>query len=85
MGLTEKQFAEMKAKIKGHVDNYPDLDAMVANGELIFKSGWYEATSKEALDKIGSYAREFRNGKNGNVQVKVSKMTKQFKSIASKL
>ncbi|MGH8390200.1 MAG: hypothetical protein ACRESJ_32780 [Pseudomonas sp.] len=52
MPLTEKDVADMKTLIKDRVANYPRLNEMVATGLLIYKSGWYEATGKEAYDAI---------------------------------
>jgi len=41
MPLTEKETVDLKKLIKDRVDNYPDLDGMVAAGSLSYKSGWY--------------------------------------------
>lgn len=51
MPITEKEIVDKKL-IKDRVDNYPDLEGMVAAGLLSYKSGWYEAKSKEAHDAI---------------------------------
>jgi hypothetical protein len=85
MALTKTEVADLKKKIKEHVDNYPDVDALVAAGRLIRKAGWYEAMDKEAFDAIAPYATGFRQLKNGKGQVKISKPTKRLKAQAAKL
>jgi len=65
MPLTQKEIVDLKKLIKDRVDNYPDLNGMVAAGRLIYKSGWYEATSKEAHDAIVQYATSIRVSRDG--------------------
>ena len=85
MSLTEKEMADLKRLIKDRVDNYPDLDGMIADGRLIYKSGWYEATSKEAYDTIIQYATSIRVSKTGKAQIKVAPASKRLKALAEKL
>lgn len=85
MPLTAKEIADLKRLIKERVDNYPDLEAMVANGQLTYKAGWYEPKNKEAFDAIAPYATSFRVGKDGKGAVKVSKQSKRLKTLADKL
>lgn len=85
MPLTEKDVADMKALIKDRVANYPRLNEMVATGLLIYKSGWYEATGKEAYDAIIQYATSIRVSKEGKAQVKIARESKRLKAIAAKL
>lgn len=85
MPLTEKEIADLKNLIKERVDNYPDLEAMVANGQLTYKTGWYEAKNKEAFDAIAPYATSFRVDKDGKAAVKVFKQSKKLKILADKL
>jgi hypothetical protein len=85
MSLTEKEMADLKKLIRAHVDNYPDLNEMVATGELTYKSGWYEAKSKEAYDAIIQYATSIRVSKDGKAQIKVARASKRLKALAEKL
>lgn len=85
MPLTPKEIADLKKLIKDRVDNYPDLDGMVAAGKLVYKSGWYEATSKEAHDAIVQYATSIRVSRDGKAQVKVARASKRLKVLADKL
>ncbi|CAG4892798.1 hypothetical protein [Paraburkholderia gardini] len=85
MQLTEKDIADLKKLIRDQVDNYPDLEGMVAAGKLTRKSGWYEATSKEAYDAIIQYATSVRVSKDGKAQIKVARASKQLKALAEKL
>ncbi|MFD1841278.1 hypothetical protein [Paracidovorax cattleyae] len=75
----------MKKLIKDRVDNYPDLDSMVAAGSLSYKSGWYEANSKEAHDAIVQYATSIRVSKEGRAQIKVAKQSKRLRALAERL
>lgn len=85
MPLTEKENEDLKKLIKDRVDNYPNLESMVAAGRLIYKSGWYEATSKEAYDAIIQYATSIRVSKEGKAQIKVARVSKRLKALAGKL
>ena len=85
MALTEKEVADLKRLIKDSVDNYPDLEAMVAAGKLTYKAGWYEPKNKEAFDAIAPYAISFRVNKDGKGSVKVAKRNKRLQSLANKL
>ncbi len=85
MPLTQKEIVDLKKLIKDRVDNYPDLNGMVAAGRLIYKSGWYEATSKEAHDAIVQYATSIRVSRDGKAQVKVARASKRLKVLADKL
>ena len=85
MPLTEKDVADMKTLIKDRVANYPRLNEMVAEGLLIYKAGWYEATSKEAYDAIIQYATSIRVSKEGKAQIKIARESKRLRAIAAKL
>lgn len=85
MSLTEKEMADLKKLIRDQVDNYPDLDGMVAAGRLTYTSGWYEAKSKEAYDAIIQYATSIRVSKDGKAQIKVARASKRLKALAEKL
>jgi hypothetical protein len=85
MPLTEKEIADLKKLIKDRADNYPDLEGMVAAGSLSYKSGWYEAKSKEAYDAIIQYATSIRVSKDGKAQIKVARQSKRLKALADKL
>ncbi len=85
MPLTEKEIEDLKKLIKERVDNYPDLEAMVANGQPTYKAGWHEPKNKEAFDAIARYATSFRVGKDGKGAVKVSKQNNRLKTLADKL
>jgi hypothetical protein len=85
MPLTGKEIADLKKLIKDRVDNYPDLEGMVAAGKLSYKAGWYEAKSKEAYDAIIQYAASIRVSKDGEAQIKVARASKRLKTLAEKL
>lgn len=85
MPLTEKEIVDLKKLIKDRVDNYPDLEGMVAAGRLFYKSGWYEAKNKEAYDAIIQYATSIRVSKDGKARIKVSRASKRLKALAEKL
>jgi len=85
MSLTEKELADLKKLIRDRVDNYPDLEGMVAAGKLSYMSGWYEATSNEAYDAIVQYATSIRVSKDGTAQIKVARESKRLKALAEKL
>lgn len=84
MSLTEKEISDLKKLISDRVDNYPDLEGMVAEGRLSCKSGWYEAKSKEAYDAIIQYATAIRVSKDGKAQIKVARANKRLKALAEK-
>lgn len=85
MPITEKEIADLKKLIKDQVDNYPDLEGMVAAGLLSYKSGWYEAKSKEAHDAIVQYATSIRVSRDGSAQIKIARQNKRLKALAEKL
>jgi hypothetical protein len=67
------------------VENYPDLDGMVAEGTLVHKSGWYEAFDKVSRDAIIQYATAIKINKQGKAQFKIAKASKKLKALAAKL
>ena len=85
MSITEKEIADLKKLIEDRVDNYPDLEGMVAAGLLSYKSGWYEASSEEAHDAIVQYATSIRVSRDGKAQIKVGRQSKRLKALAEKL
>ncbi|MDD2180634.1 hypothetical protein OIN59_24635 [Acidovorax sp. D2M1] len=85
MPLTEKEIANMKQLIRDQIENYPDLGGMVAEGKLSYKSGWYEANSKEAFDVIIQHAASVRVSKKGKTQIKVRGPSKRLKALAEKV
>lgn len=84
MPLTEKEIATLRKAIKDSVNNYPDLEGMVAAGTLSYKSGWYEAMNKEAYDVIIRYATSIRVSKDGKAQLKIAKENKRLKALVNK-
>lgn len=85
MSFTEREIAHLKKIIKDRVENYRDLEGMVAAGRLIYKGGWYEATDAEAHNAIVQHAREIRFNKNDKVQIKFAKQDAKLKALAQKL
>jgi len=85
MSITEEEIADLKKLIKDRVDNYPDLEGMVAPRLLSYKSGWYEAKSKEPHDAIVQYATSIRVSRDGRAQIKVARQNKKLKALAEKL
>lgn len=84
MKLTAPDIAELRKLIKERVENYPDVESMVAAGELVKKGAWYEPGSKAAFDAIIQYARELRVTKDGKGQVKLEKPSARLKALANK-
>lgn len=85
MSLAEQEYEYLNKLIKDRVDNYPNLESMVVAGRLNYKSGWYEATSKEAYDAIIQYATSIRVSKEGKAQIKVARVSKRLQALAEKL
>jgi hypothetical protein len=85
MPLTGKEIADLKKMIKDRVDNYPDLEGLIAAGKLTYKAGWYEAKSKDAYDAIVQYAASIRVSKDGKAQIKVARASRRLKALAEKL
>lgn len=50
---------------------------MVAEGKLIYKSGWYEPIDEETYLLIGKYIKGIRVNKNGKMQIKICKRSKK--------
>jgi len=85
MSLTTLDREELKKLIKDSVENYPDLDALVANGALVRHRGsWYEPKSTDAFNAIIRYAKAVRVGKDGRGQVQVAKQSKRLAALAKK-
>lgn len=85
MPLTADEVAHLRKTIKDRVDNYPDLDGMVAAGRLRKRGAWYEPLDKAAHDAIIQYASEIRVSKDGKGEIKVRRPSKSLKAIAKKL
>lgn len=86
MTFTPSEIEELKRHVKKHVENYPDLDAMVATGALIRdRGGWYEPKTTDAFNAIVQYAKAVRTGTNGKGQVQVAQPSKRLSAIARKL
>jgi hypothetical protein len=86
MSLTIPDKEELKKLIKDRVENYPDLDAMVASGDLIRRSGsWYEPRSAEAFNAVIQYAKGVRVAKDGRSQIQVGKQSKRLVELAKKI
>lgn len=85
MPLSPDAVAQLKKAIKDQVDNYPDLDVMVAAGSVRKQGAWYEPVDKAAYDAIIQYASEVRVSKDGKTAIKVRKASKSLAAIARKL
>jgi hypothetical protein len=85
MALTPNEVAKLRKAIKDQVDNYPDLEGMVAAGRLRKRGAWYEPVDKAAHDAIVQYASEIRVSKDGKGEIKVRRPSKSLKAIARKL
>lgn len=85
MALTADEIAQLRKTIKDQVDNYPDLEGMVAAGRLRKRGAWYEPLDKAAHDAIVQYASAIRVSNTGKGEVKVRKPSKSLKAIARKL
>ncbi|WP_423379560.1 hypothetical protein [Burkholderia sp. LMG 32019] len=75
---------ELKKRIADHVNNYPDLESMVAAGRLTYKSGWYEAADPAAYEAVSRYITALRSGKNGKVQFKLARKSKALQALVGK-
>ncbi|MEG5653792.1 hypothetical protein, partial [Enterobacter roggenkampii] len=67
MKFTKKDRDDIVNDIKNWVDNYPNIEKMVAEGKLIYKSGWYEPIDEETYLLIGKYIKGIRVNKNGKM------------------
>jgi hypothetical protein len=76
---------EVKKLITDRVNNYPDLEGMVAAGRLTYRSGWCEATDAAAYEAVSQYVTALRSGKNGKVQFKLARKSKAQQALAGKL
>ncbi|MFT3736111.1 MAG: hypothetical protein QM776_14005 [Rhodocyclaceae bacterium] len=86
MPLTEKETADLRKLIKERVDNYPDLDGLIAKGRLVKKSGWYEALDEHTFNAIIQYATAIEvNKKTGKARIKVAAQSKRLVALSKKL
>ena len=86
MPLTEKESEELRKLIKERVENYPDLEGLVAKGRLIKKAGWYEAIDEQAYNAIIQYAMAIEvNQKTGKARIKVAPQSKRLAALSKKL
>lgn len=85
MPLNSEEINDLKNLLKKRVENYPDLDQMVADGKLKYKAGWYELTDKASYEAVIHYATAIKINNDGKAQVKISKMRKKLKSLAEKI
>ena len=81
MEYTEKDKEKIIDDIKKWVDNYPDIERMVAEGKLVYKSGWYEPKDQETYLLISKYIKEIKVNKNGKTQVKICKISKKLERM----
>lgn len=70
--------------IKDRVSNYPDIDKLLSEGKLKYKSGWYEISDKATFDAVSPYVTSLKSSKSGKAQVKLSKPTKKMRELAAR-
>lgn len=85
MPLTPEEIAKIKQSVKDSVNNYPDLQGMLAAGRLKKRGAWYEPLDKEAHDQIIQYAVGVRTSPSGRSEVKLSTLTKALQVLAKQL
>lgn len=85
MTLPGDEAEKIRQLIKDKASNFPDIDNLVADGKLVRKSGWYQVNDPEAFEALKHYVAELRRTKDGRLQVKIKKPTKQFMALASRL
>lgn len=83
MEFTKKDRDDIVNDIKNWVDNYPNIEKMVAEGKLIYKSGWYEPIDEETYLLIGKYIKGIRVNKNGKMQIKICKRSKKLERMVN--
>jgi hypothetical protein len=70
-----KSIEEFRQKLKAHVNNAPDIDALIASGALrAVGAGWYEGDSRKLPEDIGRYTQV--RMKKGKLQYKPINLTK---------
>ena len=79
--MTDLDLHTLKRRAQEVVDNYPDIDAMVADGRLIAKRGWYVAANQEVLDAVSAYATAVEVRRDGTSLLKIPKQTKRSKAL----
>lgn len=59
---------------KEWIENYPNIDEMVATGALAsVGGGWFEPQTTDAFNALSKYASALRTTKTGRPQIKVIK------------
>lgn len=76
---------EIKSLIKAHVENFPDIDALIAEGKLKRSAGWYMPSDKATYDAIAPYATSFLISPDKKPRLKIRKPTVRLKTAAAKL
>lgn len=70
--------------IKNTISNYPDIEKLLSEGKLKYKSGWHEVSDKATFDAISPYVTSLNISKSGKAQVKLSKPTKKICGFAAR-
>lgn len=85
MPLSQAEIDQMKTQLLQHVRNYPDMDALLAEGRVSYKSGWYEIIDPAAFSLLSKYVESFRKTKQGKLLVKMSKLSERLIVLAEKV
>lgn len=67
-----KTHEELQREIKDLIDNfppYPDLDSLIANGDLVKVRGGYNVLTEAGMEAITKYVIGFSSGGNGKPAV----------------
>ncbi|PZP99155.1 MAG: hypothetical protein DI587_10875 [Variovorax paradoxus] len=84
MPMDADEINRFRNSTKALVDGFPDLDAMLANGRLEFKRGWYAARDAAAQDALAPYVNAVRVGRDKTHWVKISKPSAALRKLAAK-
>lgn len=85
MPLSQAEIDQIKMQLLQHVRDYPDMDALLAAGQVSYKSGWYEIRDPAAFTLLSKYVESFRKTKQGKLLVNISKPSKRLIALAAKV
>lgn len=84
MPPTKDEMEKMRADLLQYARDYPDMDALVASGKVIYKSGWYEVQDAETSALLGKYVQQIEIAASGRPRVKMTKLDKRLAALAAK-
>lgn len=81
---SKDEMEKMRSDLAQYARDYPDMDALVASGKVIHKSGWYEVQDAETSVLLGKYVQQIEVSASGRLRVKMTKLDKRLAALASK-